>query len=89
MGVARADILAVNVLLPFLAGGMEKAPAVWAEAAFRCYPGLERDAVVREMSKRLGIGREPLRACQQQGLHRVFREYCARGRQEACPVGGR
>lgn len=85
LGAGRADALAVNVLLPFLASRPETAG--WAEAAYRAYPALERDTVVRAMSERLGLGGLRLSACQQQGLHRVFHSYCSRGRQPSCPLG--
>jgi len=85
LGAARADILAVNVLLPFLAS--RPGTGEWAEEAYRVYPALERDTVIRAMEARLGLAGLRLGACGQQGLHRVFRAYCSLGRQAVCPLG--
>lgn len=85
LGAARADILAVNVLLPFLAS--RPGTGEWAEEAYRVYPALERDTVIRAMEARLGLAGLRLGACGQQGLHRVFRMFCSRGRQDSCSLG--
>ncbi len=84
LGGAVADILAVNILLPFLASRPEM--RTWAGAAYRDYPRLEPDSVLRSMVERLGLAGLRLGACGQQGLHRVFRSYCSQGRQPWCPL---
>ena len=91
IGAGRADVLALNVALPFLGAWWQRARDTrrWQEVAdlYRSYTALEADNVVRRMTDALGLQGQRLRGCQQQGLHHLYRRYCLRARHAVCPVG--
>lgn len=83
IGRGRAQVVAVNVLLPFAAAtGLEV-----AENIFERLPGEPSNRIVRYMAQQLG---EPAvrfhGACHQQGLLHLFRLTCAARRCERCPA---
>lgn len=90
LGGARAAVAVVNVALPFLLAWAEMAGdrclAEQVEAGYRAQPPLEADGVVRPLLAALGLSGQRLTACQQQGLHHLFRRWCLRGRQGRCTV---
>lgn len=91
IGAGRADVLALNVALPFLGAWWQRAGDTrrWLAVAdlYRSYPALEADNVIRRMTGALGLQGQRLRGCQQQGLHHLYRRYCLRARHALCPVG--
>ena len=91
IGGGRADVLVINVALPFLGAWSQMTGErdLWRAVAeaYRRYPGLEPDGLVRRMALGLGLRVAGLKACHQQGLHHLMERYCARGRQRACPLG--
>jgi len=83
IGRGRAQVIVVNVLLPFAAA------AGVAEAAvlFRRLPGEPPNRVVRYMAAQLGAPAVRFRgACQQQGLLHLFKLTCATRLCERCPA---
>ena len=83
IGRGRAQIIAVNVLVPF-ASAMGLAEA---EALFERLPGEPRNRVVRYMAAQLGMPGVRFRgACQQQGLLQLFKATCAARVCERCPA---
>ena len=84
IGRGRAQVVAINVLLPFAAA----AGAAEAASLFERYPGEPSNRVVRYMAAQLGGGPE-LRfrgACLQQGLLHLFKLTCAGRICERCPA---
>jgi hypothetical protein len=90
IGHGRAQVIVINVLLPFAAasgvGG--------ARDLFERYPGEPANRVLRYMARQLGAPAIQFRgACQQQGLLQLFRATCAARVCERCPAragpGGR
>ena len=92
VGGGRAAAMVVNAALPFLlAAALQSGDAAHAAAVLECYgqhPALEADRVVRPLVTALGLAERRLTACQQQGLHHLFRRSCARGRQGRCLLMG-
>lgn len=90
IGQSRAKIVAVNAVLPWLYAywRREAAPAAMGRVleTYQQFPGLEQDKVVRLLQRGLGLAGVRLTALQQQGLHRLFQRYCARGRPGDCPL---
>lgn len=93
IGVARADILICNCLLPFaLAVALVENDALLAERAialYQTYPGLSSNRITRAMSRQLLLAGEPVGACRQQGLHYIYRQTCREKRCEVCRMGRR
>ncbi|MDQ2718035.1 MAG: DUF2851 family protein, partial [Chloroflexota bacterium] len=90
---ARADIVICNVVLPF-AGAVallenDRRLAARAEMAYLAHPGLASNQVTRAMCRQLQLQQEPRGACQQQGLHYIYRETCREKRCGECIVGKR
>ncbi len=90
LGHSKAGEIAVNVLLPFVFS--------WGQLAdeeelsdhvidiYRSYPRLAENCLTQHMKKQLGLEESfDLTACRQQGLIRVFRDYCREGRCSECP----
>jgi hypothetical protein len=91
LGSARSDILICNVVLPF-AGAValiegDEALAARAQQLYRCYPALPSNQVTRAMCAQLLLPAEPARACQQQGLHYIYRESCRAKHCAFCMAG--
>jgi hypothetical protein len=83
IGRGRAQVIAVNVLLPFAAA------AGVGEAArlFERLPGEPSNRVVRYMARQLGGPGVHFRgACSQQGLLQLFKATCAARLCERCPA---
>jgi len=90
IGRSRAKIVAVNAVLPMLYALRKRgdAPAAMGRVleTYEQFPGLEPDKVVRPLQRGLGLAGVRLTALQQQGLHRLFQRFCARGRPGDCPL---
>jgi hypothetical protein len=88
IGRGRAQIIAINVLVPFAAAaGLSE-----AEGLFERLPGEPSNRVVRYMAAQLGGAGIHFRgACRQQGLLHLFTYTCAARVCELCPAraGGR
>jgi hypothetical protein len=86
VGRGRAQVIAINVLLPFAAAA-GLGPA--AEGLFERLPGEPSNRVLRYMAAQLGGPAVRFRgACQQQGLLHLFKQTCASRRCEHCPARG-
>lgn len=85
----RADIVAVNVALPFAAALAaitgDSALASRARAVYQAWPGLPSNQIVREMARTLGLARLPRGALAQQGLHHLWQSACREKRCDRCP----
>ncbi len=93
LGPGKAREIVINVLLPFAFawGKLAKEPGVTrkAMALSRGYPKEPSNEVTRHMTEQLGL--DPacrLRACHQQGLIHIFRNYCREGRCSECHLAG-
>jgi hypothetical protein len=83
IGRGRAQVVAINVLLPFAAA----AGVAEAGSLFERYPGEPSNRVVRYMAQQLGAPSVRFRgACQQQGLLQLFKVTCAARVCERCPA---
>jgi hypothetical protein len=87
IGRGRAQVIAINVLLPFAAA----AGVPEARALFERLPGEPSNRIVRYMAQQLGGPAGPDRvrfrgACQQQGLLQLFKQTCAARVCERCPA---
>ena len=86
IGRGRAQVIAVNVLVPFAAA----AGVTEAESLFTRLPGEPSNRVVRYMAGQLaGPGIRFRGACQQQGLLQLFKVTCAARVCERCPARAR
>jgi hypothetical protein len=84
IGRGRAQVVVINVLLPFAAA----AGLAEAEALFERLPGEPSNRIVRFMAQQLGHA-EGVRfrgACHQQGLLHLFKQTCAARACERCPA---
>jgi hypothetical protein len=91
LGVNRAGVVTVNVLLPFAVafGEVEARPGLVEKALemYRRHPVLPVNTLEKHMSRQLGIGRYPVStARRQQGLIHIFKTYCSQGRCGECPL---
>jgi hypothetical protein len=86
---SRADIVVVNVALPFVAAlarlNGDEARADWARAVYEAWPGLPSNQIVREMARTLGLARLPRGAVAQQGLHHLWQTACREKQCARCP----
>jgi hypothetical protein len=91
IGMARADILICNCILPFvLAVALVENDALLVEratAVYQTYPSLSSNRITRAMSRQLLLAQEPEGACRQQGLHSIYRQTCREKRCEVCRMG--
>jgi hypothetical protein len=93
LGNSKAGEIAVNVILPFTFSWGELANAEklarHAIELYRNYPKLAENCITQHMKKQFGL-EEPFdfTACHQQGLIRIFRNYCREGRCSECPLAG-
>jgi Protein of unknown function (DUF2851) len=84
IGRGRAQVIAINVLVPFAAAA---GLAAEAEALWPRLPGEPSNRVLRYMAEQLGSPGVRFRgACQQQGLLHLFRHTCAARVCERCPA---
>jgi hypothetical protein len=93
LSLARADILIVNVILPFAAAValLENDRALYGEAE-QCYlthPGLPANTITRMMCRQLQLERHPSGSCQQQGLHYIYQQSCREKQCERCLMSKR
>lgn len=89
---ARADILIVNVILPF-AGAVAELEndvhlAARTQQIYLAYPGLTSNRITRMMSTQLQQTEEPVQACLQQGLHHIYVHTCRTKDCQDCLCGG-
>jgi hypothetical protein len=83
IGPGRAQVVAINVLLPFAAA----AGVAEAGSLFERLPGEPSNRVVRYMAEQLRAPALRFRgACHQQGLLHLFALTCAARRCESCPA---
>jgi hypothetical protein len=83
IGRGRAQVVAINVLLPFSAA----AGVAEAFSLFERYPGEPSNRVLRYMAAQLGGPAVRFRgACLQQGLLHLFKLTCAARVCERCPA---
>jgi hypothetical protein len=89
---ARADILIVNIVLPFAAAiaALENDPhlAARAQQIFLAYPGLVSNRITRGMKTQLQLPTEPAQACLQQGLQHIYTHTCRAKACQDCLCGG-
>jgi hypothetical protein len=86
IGRGRAQVIAVNVLLPFAAAAGLREQAT---GLFERLPGEPSNQVVRYMAAQLSGPAQEVRfrgACQQQGLLHLFQFTCATRLCERCPA---
>ncbi len=80
IGLARADILICNVILPFAAAIrlIEHDPDLYALALhlYLVHPGLSTNRITRLMGQQLRLPALPQGSCQQQGLHYIYQQTC-------------
>jgi hypothetical protein len=80
LSLARADILIVNVVLPFAAAValLENDSILYIEAEklYMAHPGLPSNTITRMMCRQLQLERHPSGSCQQQGLHYIYQQSC-------------
>jgi hypothetical protein len=93
ISLARADILIINVVLPFAAAvGLIERDTFLYELALRLYlahPGLSENRVIRLMCQQLHLSALPQGSCQQQGLQHIYQQTCREKRCEHCILGKR
>ena len=91
LSLARADILIVNVILPFATAiALLEPDALLNERAltlYKMHPGLSSNWITRMMSAQLQLSSEPRGSCRQQGLHYIYRETCHDKCCEICIMG--
>jgi hypothetical protein len=85
IGRARAEEIAVNVLLPFCAAlphaaGLRQI----AIEVFRAFPAGEDNAILRHMRRQTGLESVVMTARRQQGLLHVYKRFCTQGRCRSC-----
>jgi hypothetical protein len=93
LGESRAEVIVVNVLLPFAAAWGEAASrpglAEKAREMYRRYPALAENALEKHMRRQLGISRCPVSSARrQQGLLHFYKTLCSQGKCLKCPFGG-
>ncbi len=91
LGAGRASDIMVNIMLPFTYiwarsnGRLELATA--ALDAYRSYPRLADNALLRHMKSQLQIGHRTVSSARrQQGLLHVYRTLCTQGLCQCCPL---
>lgn len=91
LGLARSDIIIVNVILPFAAAVALLEQQPWllqqAQRLYREHPGLWSNRITRLMSAQLALESEPHGSCQQQGLHYIYQQTCREKRCGDCIAG--
>jgi hypothetical protein len=87
LSLARADILMINVVLPFASAvALLERDSLLNERALQLYkmhPGLSSNWITRMMTAQLQMPAEPRGSCRQQGLHYIYQETC---REKCCDV---
>jgi hypothetical protein len=89
LSLARARILAANVVFPFAAAPARQCgDAALDERSRTAYldlPGLPSNQITREMIRQLGLAAHPGGAAAQQGLHHLWADWCHAKDCERCP----
>ncbi len=93
LGSSKASEIVVNVILPFASawGGLAGQAKLMEHPIelYRNYPRLAENCITRHMAKQLCLeASSDFTACHQQGLIRIFRNYCREGRCSQCPIVG-
>lgn len=92
LGRARADILIINIVLPFAlaVAGLENELRLSTRAyqVYLGYPELTSNRVTRMMSAQLQLSAEPEQAALQQGLHHIYTHTCQSKNCQDCLCGG-
>jgi hypothetical protein len=87
LGMNRAGVIIVNVLLPFTAVACPEL-AQKAVEIYRSYPALAENTLERHMSRQLVVSRHSVNtARRQQGLIHIYKTYCSQGKCGECPLG--
>jgi hypothetical protein len=91
LGESRAEVIVVNVLLPFaVAWGQTASRPKLAEKAseiYRQHPVLAENSLEKHMKRQLGISRCLVNSARrQQGLIHVYKTLCSQGRCLECPL---
>lgn len=93
LSLARADIIIINVVLPFaMAMATLEQNAELLSHSYSLYtyhPGLTSNQITRMMSRQLYLEEQPRGACQQQGLHHIYQQSCREKRCDLCIVSKR
>jgi hypothetical protein len=92
LGEDRADIIVVNVLLPFAAAWGQIASVLGlgekAREIYRRYPALAENTLEKHMRRQLGTSRCPVSSARkQQGLLHIYKTLCSQGKCGECPLG--
>jgi hypothetical protein len=91
VGLARADIIICNVVLPFAAAvailGHDTALSALSQQLYESHPGLVSNRITRSMCMQLQLKTMPRGSCQQQGLHYIYQQTCKEKHCELCIVG--
>ena len=91
LSIARADILIINVILPFASAvALLEYDVLLNERALQLYkmhPGLSSNWITRMMTAQLQMPSEPRGSCRQQGLHHIYQETCREKCCDACIMG--
>lgn len=87
LSLARADILVINIILPFASAvALLERDQMLNERALQLYkmhPGLSSNWITRMMTEQLHLSSEPHGSCRQQGLHYIYQQTC---REKCCDV---
>ena len=85
-------IALANVALPFAVAWARRVGDAALErdglALYAGLPGLASNAITREMTRQLGMARQPVGACAQQGLQHIWARWCQRKLCAGCLCGG-
>jgi len=91
VSLARADILIINVVLPFAAAiALLEHDVPLRERALKLYkahPGLPSNWITRMMSAQLQLPSQPRGSCHQQGLHYIYQDTCREKHCNSCIIG--
>jgi hypothetical protein len=91
VSLARADILMINVVLPFASAvALIEHDTLLGERAlglYKMHPGLPSNWITRMMSEQLQLPAEPRGSCRQQGLQHIYQETCREKCCEMCIIG--
>jgi hypothetical protein len=91
LSLERADILVINVVLPFAAAiallEQDTCLGERAQQLYLSHPGLSSNRVTRMMCTQLQLNRMPRGSCRQQGLHHVYQQTCRAKLCNLCVLG--
>jgi hypothetical protein len=92
LGRNRAEVIVVNVLLPFAAAWGEETSrpdiAARAKELYQRYPAITENSLEKHMRRQLGISRCTVgSARRQQGIIHIYKTLCSQGKCAECPLG--